>query len=182
MTTHYHPISKGLHWIMSALIIGLIALGLYMHELPLSPQKLALYSWHKWLGVTVFLLVWIRLVWRLTHPAPPPPPGLSSILGNTARVAHAILYLLMIAIPLSGWLMSSAKGFQTVWFGVLPIPDLLPRDQQLGELLEEVHESLNTLLMITLSGHAIAALWHHFIRKDDTLRRMIWKSEEQTRS
>jgi len=75
-------------------------------------------------------------------------------------------------IPLSGWLMSSAKGVQTVWFGVLPIPDLLARDKELGNLLQLVHKGLNITLMLTLAGHVGAALWHHFVLKDDTLRRM----------
>lgn len=172
MSANYHPVAKTLHWLMSVLIIGLLALGRYMHELPLSPEKLELYSWHKWFGVTVFMLVWLRLAWRVLHPAPPPPAGLSPLLKNIARLAHGLLYVLMLLIPLSGWLMSSAKGFQTVWFGVLPIPDLLPRDKSLGNLLEEVHEGLNVALMLTLTGHVMAALWHHFILKDDTLRRM----------
>jgi cytochrome b561 len=172
MSAHYHPVAKTLHWLMSILIIGLLALGLYMHELPLSPKKLELYSWHKWFGVTVFMLVWLRLAWRMAHPAPPPPAGLSPLLKNIARAAHVLLYALMVLIPLSGWLMSSAKGFQTVWFGVLPIPDVLPRDKELGDLLEEIHEGLNAALMLTLGGHVVAALWHHFVLKDDTLKRM----------
>lgn len=176
MNTHYHPFAKSLHWLMSILIIGLLALGLYMHELPLSPQKLELYSWHKWFGVTVFMLVWLRLAWRIVHPAPPPPAALSPVLKNTARAAHGVLYGLMVLIPLSGWLMSSAKGFQTVWFGVLPIPDLLSRDKELGDLLQEVHEGLNVALMLTLSGHVAAALWHHFVLNDDTLKRMTLKN------
>lgn len=158
MTTSYHPVSKTLHWLMSVLIIGLLALGLYMLELPLSPQKLQLYSWHKWLGVTVFMLVWLRLLWRIAHPVPAPPETLSPFLRNTARAAHGLLYGLMVLIPLSGWLMSSAKGFQTVWFGVLPIPDLLSRDKELGDLLQTAHEGLNAALMLTLSGHVVAAL------------------------
>lgn len=172
MNTNYHPVAKTLHWLMSVLIIGLLALGLYMHELPLSPRKLELYSWHKWFGVTVFMLVWLRLAWRTAHPTPPPPVGLSPLFKNIARLAHGLLYVLMVLIPLSGWLMSSAKGFQTVWFGVLPIPDLLPRDKELGDRLQDVHEVLNVALMLTLTGHVLAALWHHFVLKDDTLKRM----------
>jgi cytochrome b561 len=173
VSTHYHPVAKTLHWLMSILIIGLLALGLYMHDLPLSPQKLELYSWHKWFGVTVFLLVWLRLAWRIAHPAPPPPAGLSPSLKTIARAAHGLLYGLMVLIPLSGWLMSSAKGFQTVWFGVLPIPDLIARDKHMGDLLQQVHEGLNVVLMLTLGGHIVAALWHHLVLKDDTLKRMI---------
>jgi cytochrome b561 len=172
MNTTYTPVAKGLHWLMAVMILGLLALGIYMHDLPLSPQKLELYSWHKWFGVTVFLLVWLRLAWRVTHRPPALPEAMSHRMQWLAHAGHAVLYGLMIIIPLSGWLMSSAKGFQTVWFGVLPIPDLLGKDKALGDLLKELHEALNVLLMLTLAGHVAAALWHHFVLKDDTLRRM----------
>ena len=172
MHTTYTPVAKGLHWLMAVMIIGLLALGIYMQELPLSPQKLELYSWHKWAGGTVFLLVWLRLAWRVTHRPPALPEALSPPMRLAAHAGHAALYGLMVLIPLSGWLMSSAKGVQTVWFGVLPIPDLLTRDKALGDLLQEVHKALNWLLMLTLAGHVAAALWHHFVLKDDTLRRM----------
>ena len=172
MNTTYTPVAKGLHWLMAVLILGLLALGIYMSDLPLSPQKLELYSWHKWFGVTVFLLLWLRLAWRVTHRPPALPETLSAPMRLAAHAGHAALYLLMLAIPLSGWFMSSAKGFQTVWFGVLPIPDLLGRDRELGDLLQQVHKLLNLLLMLTLAGHVLAALWHHFVLKDDTLRRM----------
>jgi len=172
MNTTYTPVAKGLHWLMAVMILCLLALGIYMSELPLSPQKLTLYSWHKWFGVTVFLLAWLRLAWRVTHRPPALPETLSAPMRLAAHAGHAALYGLMIAIPLTGWLMSSAKGFQTVWFGVLPIPDLLGRDRELGDLLQQVHKLLNLLLMLTLAGHVLAALWHHFVLKDDTLRRM----------
>ena len=171
-TTPYTPVAKGLHWLMAVLILGLLALGIYMSDLPLSPQKLTLYSWHKWAGVSVFLLVWLRLAWRVTHRPPALPESMAPLMRLAAHAGHALLYVLMIAIPLSGWLMSSAKGFQTVWFGVLPIPDLVGRDKALGDLLQQVHKLLNLLLMLTLAGHVAAALWHHFVLKDDTLRRM----------
>jgi cytochrome b561 len=172
MNTTYTPVAKGLHWLMAVLILGLLALGIYMSDLPLSPQKLTLYSWHKWAGVSVFLLVWLRLAWRVTHRPPALPESMAPLMRLAAHAGHVLLYVLMIAIPLSGWLMSSAKGFQTVWFGVLPIPDLVGRDKALGDLLQQVHKLLNLLLMLTLAGHVAAALWHHFVLKDDTLRRM----------
>lgn len=172
MNTTYTPVAKSLHWLMALMILPLLVLGIYMHDLPLSPQKLELYAWHKWAGVTVFLLVWLRLAWRFTHRPPALPESMAAPMRLAAHAGHAALYGLMIAIPLSGWLMSSAKGFQTVWFGVLPIPDLVGKDKELGHLLEEMHEALNLLLMLTLGGHVVAALWHHFVLKDDTLRRM----------
>ena len=90
-----------------------------------------------------------------------------------AHAGHLLLYVLMVAIPLTGWLMSSAKGFQTVWFGVLPLPDLLSRDKALGDLLQSVHASLNLLLIATLLAHVGASLKHHFIDKDDVMTRML---------
>ena len=172
MNTRYDIFARGLHWLMAVLIFGLLVLGLYMEGLPLSPAKLQLFSWHKWAGVTVFLLLLIRLAWRVTHP----PPALASTQSKRAQTlaqdGHLALYGLMFAVPLSGWLMSSAKGFQTVWFGVLPIPDLVSRDQQLGDLLQQLHWALNMALIALLAGHVAAALWHHFILKDGTLVRM----------
>lgn len=157
---------------MAILIGGLLVLGLYMQDLPLSPQKLELYSWHKWFGVTVFILVWFRLAWRRSHRPPDLSESLSPRLRYAAHVGHTLLYVLMILIPLSGWLMSSAKGFQTVWFGLVPIPDLIGKSRALGDLLQQVHKALNIILTLTLTGHILAAMWHHFVLKDDTLRRM----------
>ena len=173
MTPHYTPVAKALHWLMTVLLFGLLALGFTMTDLPLSPQKLQLYSWHKWAGVTVFLLVLFRLAWRATHRPPPLPAHMPPVMQLAAHAGHVLLYLLMIVIPLSGWLMSSAKGFQTVWFGVLPIPDLVEKNQELGDLLQTVHLSLNLFFVAVLVGHIGAALKHHFIDRDDVLTRML---------
>ena len=172
MTTTYTGLAKGLHWLMAIMIFGMLALGLYMHELPFSPQKLQLYSWHKWAGVTIFMLVWVRLAWRITHPPPPLPAGMSVRMRRAAQFGHAVLYVLMMVIPVSGWLMSSSLGVPTVWFGILPLPDLLSRDRELADLLGLLHKSLNILLMLTLIGHVAATLWHQFVLKDGILRRM----------
>jgi len=173
VASHYTRTAKGLHWLMTILFFGLLALGFYMHDLPLSPQKLQLYSWHKWAGVTAFLLVWFRLLWRITHRPPALPTNMSKLMQRAAHAGHFLLYGLMIAVPLSGWLMSSAKGFQTVWFGVLPIPDLLGKNKETGDLLQSVHMSLNLLFVAVIAGHIGAALKHHFIDKDDILSRML---------
>lgn len=172
-STHYTRTAKSLHWLMALMIFGLLGLGFYMSDLPLSPQKLKLYSWHKWAGVTVFLLTLVRLAWRATHQPPLMPWQMSKLQQIAAHVGHVGLYLLMLAIPLSGWLMSSAKGFQTVWFGVLPIPDLLPKNKELGDLLLSIHQGLNLLLVVLLLTHIAAALKHHFIDRDDVLIRML---------
>jgi cytochrome b561 len=171
--SNYGHVAIGLHWLIGFAIVATFALGLYMHELPLSPQKLKFYSWHKWAGVTIFLFVLLRLGWRLAHRPPELPAAMPAWQRVVAEATHVLLYLLMFAVPLSGWLMSSAKGFQTVWFGVLPLPDLLDKNKELGDLLKEVHEALNFGMAGLVLAHSGAALKHHFIDRDGVLARML---------
>ncbi len=168
----YTHTAIALHWLMAVLILATFSVGLYMQGLHLSPFKLRLYSWHKWAGVTAFLLLSVRLFWRATHRPPELPAALPGWQRIGAQVVHGGLYLLMIAVPLTGWLMSSAKGFQTVYFGLLPIPDLLARNAALGNLLAAVHQWLNYLMLALVGGHTAAALKHHLIDRDDILLRM----------
>jgi len=169
----YTRVAIALHWIIAIAIFGTMALGVYMHELDLSPTKLKLYSYHKWIGVTIFLLVLLRLVWRLTHRPPPPPAGMPAWQHRAAAAAHALLYLLTLAIPLSGWLMSSASGFPVVYFEVLRIPDLVGKDKALADQLKDLHYYLNILMFAVLVLHVAAALKHHFFDRDDVLARML---------
>jgi cytochrome b561 len=169
----YTRTAMSLHWLIALMIIGMFGFGLYMVELPLSPQKLKFYSYHKWAGVTVFLLVLARLAWRITHRPPALPADTPAWQVKAAKAGHHLLYLLMVIVPLSGWLMSSAKGFQTVWFGVLPLPDLLSKDEALGEALLLTHRLLNWFFMLLVAGHVLAALKHHFIDRDGLLSRML---------
>lgn len=170
----YTPVAKGLHWVMAVMLFGSFALGIYMTDLPLSPEKLQLYSWHKWAGVTFFLMVWIRLIWRLRNSPPPLPAHMSDRQVRAAHWGHAALYILMFLIPLSGWLMSSAKGFQTVWFGVVPLPDLLQKNRELGNVLVLVHKGLNISLLVLVIGHVAMALKHQFKDRDGLLTRMMF--------
>ena len=173
MPDRYTHTAIALHWIIALLIFAAFPLGVYMHELPLSPDKLRLYSYHKWIGVSIFLLAVLRVTWRSTHRTPSLPATMPRWEKLAASTVHYLLYALILAVPLSGWLMSSAKGVQTVWFGVLPLPDLLAKDKELGDLLKEVHESLNFALLGLVLAHIGAALKHHFIERDGILARMI---------
>jgi len=173
MADRYTGTAITLHWLIALAIAGTFVIGLTMTDLPFSPTKLRLYSWHKWAGVTIFVLVLIRLGWRLTHPAPPLPATMPGALRIAASGTHWLLYALMLAIPLSGWLMSSAKGFQTVWLGIVPLPDLVAKDPTLGHGLEEVHEVLAYSLLALVALHSAAALKHHFIDRDSVLTRML---------
>lgn len=174
----YSPPAVLLHWLIAVLIFVTFPLGVYMHDLPLSPDKLQLYSYHKWIGITILMLVSLRVVWRLTHPPPPLPDSVAQWQRSASRIVHGVLYVLILAIPLSGWLMSSAKGFQTVWFGVLPLPDLVGKDKVLGEQLAELHEVLNFTLLGVVILHVAAALKHHFVERVPFLQRMGWGRKE----
>lgn len=174
MSRTYNRPAVVLHWLLALMIFSALPLGFYMHNLPLSPGKLQLYSYHKWLGITVLWLAGVRVVWRLLRDVPPPLPA-PRWQQIAAAATHGLLYLLLFAVPLSGWLMSSAKGFTTVYFGVLPLPDLLGKDKALGDALLELHEVLNFALIALLGLHVAAALKHHFIDRDETLVRMTFK-------
>lgn len=173
MNDRYTRSAIALHWLIALLIFAALPLGLYMHDLPLSPHKLRMYSYHKWIGITVLLLAVIRLTWRATHRPPAMPETMPQWEKLAAETVHYLLYALIFIIPISGWLMSSAMGFQVVWFGVLPLPDLVAKNKELADLLHEVHETLNYGLLLLLLAHVGAALKHHFIERDDILTRMI---------
>ena len=174
----YTRTAQGLHWAIAILMLSLVGVGFWMSDLPLSPRKLQVYSWHKWAGVTVFMLAAVRLAWRATHVPPALPASISRANAIVAGAVHHLLYLLMFALPLSGWIMSSAKGFQTVWFGVLPLPDLVAKNAELGEQLEEVHETLAITLLVLVGLHVAGALKHHFVERNGLLGRM-WPTRTQ---
>ena len=169
----YTRTAIALHWLIALLILAALPLGLYMTGLKLSPVKLKLYAYHKWLGITVALLAIARLAWRRHHPAPPPPPAMPAWQVQAATAIHHLLYLLMLLVPLVGWLMSSAKGFQTVYLGFIPVPDLLAKNEALGDLLAIIHASLAYLLAGLVAVHAAAALKHHLVDRDDVLTRIL---------
>jgi cytochrome b561 len=169
----YTPVAISLHWLVATLIVCAFAIGSYMADLKFSPLKLQLFSYHKWLGVTVFLLVIIRLIWRAKNTPPGLPSTIAAWQQRAAHGLHHVLYVLMFAIPLSGWLMSSAKGVPTVYLGLIALPDLLDKDKALGHTLENIHVTLNYLMLALLVLHVAAALKHHFIERDNTLARML---------
>jgi len=158
---------------MAVLVAGAWFVGDWMTDLSFSPLKLKVYSWHKWTGVLVFALLIVRIGVQISvriapRSAIPMPPS-----GRLAQGAHLLLYLLLALVPLSGWLFSSAAGFTTVWFGLWPIPDLVPKDAQLKELFQAVHNALTSVLAALVVLHLLAALKHHFIDRDRVLVRMV---------
>ncbi|OYY93807.1 MAG: hypothetical protein B7Y41_10095 [Hydrogenophilales bacterium 28-61-23] len=161
----------GLHWLTLLLIVVAYVLANLLEDMTLSPQKLQLYAWHKWVGMSVLFLLPLRLLLRFVdrfdHRT-----ELTMLEVKASAAMHGVLYLLLIAVPVSGWLHSSAAGFSVVWFGVLPLPDLVGKDKALAEIFGELHEVSVNLLVVLAVVHAAAALYHHHIRRDGVLVRM----------
>ncbi len=169
--TRYTGTAIALHWLLAFALLGSWSVGLYMHELPLSPTRLKLYNWHKWAGITILLLSAVRLAWRLTH-RPPADLPMPRWQARVAHAAHGLLYVLFFAVPLAGWAYSSAAGFPVVWFGVLPLPDFVSPNRELADTLKKAHEVLAMLMAATVLAHVAGALKHRFIDKDGLLTRM----------
>ena len=168
----YTSAAIGLHWLIAALIGVALVMGWVMTDMAISPQKLKLYNWHKWVGITVLWLAAVRILWRVTH-RPPAMVTMPAWQRIAAHALHGVLYLLMLAQPLSGWIFSNASGYPIVYLRLLPLPNLVGKNKQLADQWQEIHETLGWLLVAVLVVHALAALKHHLIDKDDTLRRML---------
>lgn len=172
-SARYTKTAIALHWLIFVLIACGFTLAVYMTGLQLSPQKLKYFSWHKWIGVTVFVLAVVRLAWRLTHPAPGLPATMPLWQQRAAVVNLVALYVLILVIPPTGWLYSSATGVPTVYLGLVQLPDLLAKDKALAEQLKLVHVTLNYTMLTLVIIHAAAALKHHFVDRDDVFKRML---------
>ena len=169
--TRYTSVAIGLHWLLALMLLGSFSFGLYMSDLPFSPQRVKLYNWHKWAGMTIFALSLLRLLWRATHrpPVDLPAPAWQQ---RAAHATHGALYLLFFAVPLVGWAYSSAAGFPVVWFGVLPLPDFVPADKALAEAIKPWHGYLAFAMAALVILHVAAALKHQFVDRDGLLDRM----------
>ncbi len=169
---HYTRPAVLLHWV-SALAIGLAcASGLMLAGLAMSLLKLKLMNWHKWIGMTTLALAVLRVAWRVRHRPPPWPATMTAAQRSLATGAHVCLYLLMLAVPLLGWAYSSAAGFPIVWFGVIELPDWVPRHRQLAELIRPLHQAASYGLVLLAIAHAAAALKHALLDRDGLMARM----------
>jgi len=175
----YAPPAILLHWLIAGLIIATFIWGLVVSDMPLSPAKFKYIAWHKWAGISVLALVAVRLLVRLFKRPPALPAHMNSMERLLAHGGHLALYLLMFAVPLTGWLMSSAYGFPVVLFKLVPLPDLVAQDEQLAATLKTVHETLNWLMAACVVGHVLASVKHHVVDKDGMLYRMSLRGPRQ---
>ncbi len=170
----YTKFAMLLHWLIAVLIVAAFALGVTMTDIPgLTPTKVRYFSWHKWLGVTVLGLVCVRLLWRLRHAAPAYPVGMAKWQQTAASALHSVLYVLMFAVPVSGYFYSLAAGVPVVYLGLVQLPVLIEPNPELKVLLKGVHYWFNVTLLVSVCGHVLAALKHHFFDKDGIFKRIL---------
>jgi len=171
---HWGHVSQTFHWLIVALILVIAILGLTMGELPRTPKYFWVYTAHKSLGITVLVLMLARLCWRLYAGAPAPVAGTLRWQAGIANVTHWLLYALVLAMPLSGWLYDSASGLRPFrWFGQFDMPKLVGPNEWLAGLAGQAHALLFWLLAVLVAVHAGAAFYHHLFQHDDTLARML---------
>ncbi len=172
----YGTIAKLLHWIIAAMIITLLSVGYYMTDLPNSPDKFKIYDYHKITGFTVLVLMIIRLVWRLCNQVPKDLDNIPHWQRIAADLNIKVLYFLGIAMPLSGILMTLYGGRSIDLLGLFTIK-AFETNKKLSSLAWEFHEAFAVLLIALISLHILAALYHHFIRKDNIFKKMLWGSK-----
>lgn len=166
-------ISIGIHWLTVVLVLSLAFVGLLMDELSNSPTKVQVYALHKSFGLTVLGLTVLRLLWRLFAGVPQPVPGTPRWQVLAASLSHGALYVVLLAMPLSGWLYNSASGFPLKWFGLFSLPKLSGYDPDVKHFAHDMHETLFLVLAAIVTVHALAALKHHYFDRDRTLARML---------
>jgi cytochrome b561 len=169
----YGVVAQTFHWIIAALVVMQFVLANMADDLPIGVHKLALLARHKSFGMTVLVLAIVRLLWRLRNPPPQLPDGMAPAERMLARATHAAFYVLLFAMPLTGWMMSSAKNYSVSWFGVFTWPNLIGKNETAFELLRSTHHVLGYILFSIAILHVLAALKHHFWNKDDVLVRML---------
>ncbi|HEX4675380.1 MAG TPA: cytochrome b [Steroidobacteraceae bacterium] len=179
-TVRWGHVSQFLHWLIVVLLIVQVTVASMAEDLP-PVKKIGPLAWHKSIGITIMALAVLRLLWRWANPTPLLPGTLKPYERVLASFTHATLYILLFAMPLSGWMMSSARGFPVAWFGFFPkswfgsvqLPDLVPKNKSLYDVMLTTHQTLQWALYTVVFLHVAAALKHHFLLKDDVLRRML---------
>ena len=175
----YSAVAIAMHWLLAIAIIGTFCVGLYMADMGMSPTRLKLFNWHKWAGMTIFALSGLRLLWRLTH-RPPADLPMPAWQRRAAHWTHLALYELFFAVPLAGWAYSSATGFPIVVYGLIPLPDFVPVDKAMAEVLKTSHHLLAFALATAVLLHIAAAFKHQFIDRDGLLQRMSLRKSRLT--
>lgn len=184
---HYSRVAMALHWVIAVLIIGQLAGGLFFTNLSFATHaelRISITQYHKAIGLTVLVLSIVRLIWRLSHRPPALPNGMSRFERLAAKATHSLFYVLIIGIPLTGWMMVSAYKNPISYFGLFDWPKIpgVLGNNDFGEIMHEFHEYMAYAAIALIVLHIGAALKHHFINQDNVLAHMLplvkWRDKE----
>lgn len=170
---HYGAVAKLLHWLIFALVAAQFLIAFTMPDIGRDTQPVGLVAWHLSVGAVILLAVVLRLLWRLTHPAPAPLGNMPQWQASLYRLVHGLLYFILVVDPVLGWGNASSRGYPVSLFGVIPLPALFEKGSRVGHELGDIHSVLAYVLLFLIGVHVAAALYHHLIVKDGTLRRML---------
>jgi cytochrome b561 len=169
----YTPVARALHWITAVLVLMMIPAGIVMANFGDSPTKNLLYHLHRSTGVVLIPLVLFRLFYRTTHPAPPLPADIPPIQQLAAHANHWGLYALLIVQPVVGWIATSAYRAPVLFFWLFELPPIWPEDRAFSEKMFMAHRAIGIAIAGLVAMHVGAALFHHFVRRDNILMRMV---------
>ncbi|HWA14074.1 MAG TPA: cytochrome b [Burkholderiales bacterium] len=170
----YTRSAMALHWLIGVLVLGMLCLGLWMEDIPKgTPDRTFYFNLHKSIGVTIALLVLLRLWWRFRNPPPPLPSSLPAWQVQASRVSHALLYLCLVVMPLSGFAASQFTKYGVTYFGMFKIPPMGWENREIYDLLQGIHGVTATLLIALVVVHILAALKHLVIDRDGVFQRML---------
>jgi cytochrome b561 len=170
----YGHVAIALHWLIAVLFVLGFCIGWIMTDIHgFTPTKLRYFSWHKWIGVTVFVFVVVRIIWRIRNPAPQLPVAMHLWERFAAHLGHMALYVLMVAVPVTGYFYSSAAGIQVVYLGVFPLPTIIGPDAQTAAVLRFIHMVLDYALLGVVAVHVLAVVKHQVIDRQRILSRML---------
>jgi cytochrome b561 len=172
-TDHYPPASKLLHWLIAACVLITIPVAIAMNRVDEGPAQDALYNLHKSLGVLIFMLMVVRLINRVMAGVPAPDPTIARWQKAASSAVHGLLYVLLVAMPIGGYVANSAYGVSTPFFGLFELPPIIAKNEALSERMFAVHTIAGWALGVLALMHIGAALQHHFIHRDNVLRRML---------
>jgi cytochrome b561 len=169
----YDPVARGLHWIVASLIAAQFLVGWTMPDILRDTPPTGLVGWHLSLGATIVLFVALRVLWRITHRAPPLPSSTPQPLRFVATATHWLMYALLIVVPVLGWGNAASRGYPVRLFGVVSLPPVTAQGSSIGHAMGDIHSLLATVLAIVIGLHIVGALFHRFILRDNTLSRML---------
>jgi cytochrome b561 len=169
----YDGVAKLLHWLIVVLITAQFLLGWLMPGVHKGTQPVGLISWHLSVGTAIVFVMVVRLLWRLTHPAPPPPATLPGWMQSASSLTHGLLYLVLLVLPLLGWVSASQRGWPVKLFGAIDLPPLSATGSKFGHQVGDLHSPTAWVLLALIGLHVAAAMFHHFVLRDNLLQRML---------